>query len=77
MNKYAKFLVALANQLKREGKDELADIVEEDWDEFIEMLESGQLNFDFTQSSSPRGTNTPNRGRETPAYGIPGPQCDD
>ncbi len=67
MNRYANFLVGLSNQLKKEGKYELADEVEENWDEFLKLLESGELNFDFTQSSSPRGTNTPNRGREVPA----------
>lgn len=77
MNKYAQFLNALTLQLIREGKLDLAKKVEDSWDEFLELLESGKLNFDFTQSSSPRGTNTPNRGRETPAYGMPGPQCDD
>jgi len=75
MNKYAQFLNGLTVQLVREGKLEMAEKVEESWDEFLELLESGKLNFDFTFSSSPRGKdNVPNRGRETPAFGVPGPQ---
>lgn len=77
MNKYEKFLNSVSIQLIKEGKFDLANEVDENWDEFLELLEQGKLNFDFLFSSSPRGTNTPNRGRETPAYGVPGPQADD
>jgi hypothetical protein len=78
MNKYERFLNSVSVQLIKEGKWDLAEEVNENWDEFLELLEQGKLDFDFLFSGSPRGKdNVPNRGRETPAFGVPGPQADD
>lgn len=78
MNRYERFLNDVVAQLRKEGKWDLAETIDEDWDEFLELLEQEKLNFDFTESTSPRGKdNMVNKGRETPAYGMPGPQCDD
>jgi hypothetical protein len=76
MNKYKKVLVALANQLDAEGKYELADIIDEEWDVFLKLLEEGELEFDFTYSGGSRDPRNPysHRGRELPAVGVPGPQ---
>lgn len=72
--KYTNFLISLADQLDEEGKPLLADIIDKDFQEFLELLEEGELNFDFTFSGSPRGNNRSNRGRETPLCGIDGVQ---
>lgn len=72
----AQKLIALADQLDREGKPMLADIVDQDFEEFLELLEEGKLNFDFLQYSGnrdPRGAYS-NRGRETTLCEIDGPQ---
>jgi hypothetical protein len=76
MTKYAKFLISLADELDLEGKFEEADIIDENFEEFIKLLEEGELNFDFTYSGGQRDPRGPysNRGRELPAFGVPGPQ---
>jgi hypothetical protein len=73
---YAEFLVALADQLDREGKTDLADKVDEDFDQFLEMLEDGELNFDPTLSGGQRDPRQPYNGRGTEVFtfGVPGPQ---
>lgn len=73
---YRKFLISLANQLDQEGKPELADILDKEFEEFLQLLEEGKLNFDFTYEGGahPTGTPTSNRGRETPLCGLDGPQ---
>lgn len=74
--KNAEKLIALADQLDREGKPMLADIVDQDFQEFLELLEDGKLDFDFLQAGGPRDPRDAysNRGSETPLCGIDGPQ---
>lgn len=72
---YKLFLVKLADELDEEGDVQLADIIDENFDKFVKLLEEGKLDFSFLFS----GTRDPrdpysNRGRELPAYAIPGPQ---
>jgi hypothetical protein len=76
MTKYAKLLISLADELDLEGKFKEADIIDENFEEFIKLLEEGELNFDFTYSGGQRDPRGPysNRGRELPAFGVPGPQ---
>ena len=73
---YAQILIALADQLDKEGKFEEADIIDEDFETFLKLLEEGKLDFDFTYSGGQRDPRGPysNRGREMPAFGVPGPQ---
>ena len=70
MTKNEALLISLADQLDGEGKFDMADEIDIDFEEFLELLESGKLEFDFTFSSSPRGDYTSNRGSEVPAYGC-------
>ena len=74
--KHAEFLVSLANQLDQEGKYDLADQIDENFEEFLKLLENGKLVFDYEFSGGARDPRGPynNRGRELPIYGIPGPQ---
>lgn len=72
----AYLLIALADQLDEEGKLDKADIIDENFEEFLELLEEGKLNFD---STFPAGSRDPrlqrsNFGRETQLCGISGPQ---
>jgi len=72
MIKYAEFLIALANQLDQEGKHELADIVDKDFEEFLELLESGELTTEEMFSGGQRNPRLPysSRGSETPIFGV-------
>ena len=73
----AEKLIALANQLDAEGKPLLADILDKDFQEFLDLLESGELDFDFTFSSGARDPRGPysNRGCHTKSLcDIDGPQ---
>ena len=74
MTKNEVLLISLADALDSEGKFDMADEIDVDFEEFIKLLEDGKLEFDFTFSSSPRGDYTSNRGREMNTYSIPGPQ---
>lgn len=74
MTKNEVLLISLADKLDSEGKFPEADVIDENFEEFLKLLEEGKLDFDFTFSSSPRGDYTSNRGREQPSYGISGPQ---
>lgn len=76
MNRFATLLIVLADQLDLEGKFEEADVIDENFEEFLKLLEEGELDFDFTFSGGQRDPRGPysNRGRELPAYGVPGPQ---
>lgn len=69
-------LIALADQLDKEGKPELADEIDKNFEEFLQLLEEGKLDFDFTFEGGqhPSDTPTSNRGREVPLCGIDGPQ---
>jgi len=69
-------LIALANQLDAEGKTEEADEIDKNFEEFLELLESGELDFDFTFSANSRDPRGPysNEGREVQISGIDGPQ---
>ena len=73
---YSKLLIALANQLDKENKPELADIVDENFEEFLNLLENGELDFDFLFPGGQRDPHSPysNSGLEVPLCGIPGPQ---
>lgn len=72
---YRKLLIRLADQLDSEGKHQLADVVDKDFEEFLKLLEEGKLDFSFLFHGT-RDPNGPysNRGRELPIYGVPGPQ---
>lgn len=72
----AEFLVALADQLDREGKESLADEVDNGFDEFLELLENGELTFDDLFSGGQRDPRQPYNGRGTEVFtfGVPGPQ---
>lgn len=76
MSSHREFLVALADQLDHEGKPELADIVDKDFEEFLELLESGELVFDPALSGGQRDPRLPHNGRGTEmfTFGVPGPQ---
>jgi len=72
----AEFLVSLADQLDREGKSELADKIDNDFEEFLELLESGELDLNEPFSGGQRDPRLPynGRGAEMPVFGVPGPQ---
>lgn len=73
MTKFAEFLISLADQLDSEGKSEQADVLDNDFEEFLEMLENGELEFNNLFSGGQRPPRD-NRGTEMPIFGIPGPQ---
>jgi hypothetical protein len=75
MLNYRTFLICLADQLDAEGRSDLADVIDKDWEEFLQLLEEGKLDFNFMFHGT-RNPNDPysNRGRETPLCAIPGPQ---
>lgn len=56
---YAEFLISLANQLDIEGKFDKADLIDEDFETFLELLEEGKLNFENLYSWSPRDPRSP------------------
>lgn len=70
------FLIALANQLDEEGKYELADEVDENFQEFLQLLEEGKMDFDFTYNGGVRDPRGPysNRGRQVCVWDVDGPQ---
>lgn len=71
---YIKFLIRLADQLDNEGKYKKANIIDENFIEFLKMLENGELDFNFTYSGGSRDPRNPysNRGKDgTPIFGIP------
>jgi hypothetical protein len=72
---YREFLVRLADTLDSEGRSDLANKIDEDFEEFVKLLEEGKLDFDFTFFGK-RDPRLPysNRGRELPLHGVPGPQ---
>lgn len=73
---WEKFLIALANDLDDEGKFDLADKVDNDFEEFLKLLEDGELDFNYTFPSGSRDPLLPrsNFGGELTLSGIPGPQ---
>lgn len=73
---YKLLLLKLADQLDEEGKFQEADIIDKDFEEFLRLLEDGQLDFDFTYSGGSRDPRGPynSRGHELPCVGVPGPQ---
>ena len=62
---YAKFLISLADQLDREGELNKADIIDKDFEEFVKLLENGELDFDFSAYQGYRDPRGPysNQGR--------------
>jgi len=68
---YREFLVKLADQLDEEGNHQLADIIDKDFEEFLELLEQGKLDFNylFSGTRDPRDPYS-NLGRSAPAYGV-------
>jgi len=77
MNKHADFLIALADALDEEGEFEKADIIDKDFEEFLKLLESGELVFDEQFSGGardPRGPYSSWGRTDTPVFGISGPQ---
>ena len=76
MNYNMKCLLSLTNQLRKEGKSGYADVIDKNFKEFLELLEKGELNFDFTFTDSPRSKlKDPysNRGRRKNLSSITGP----
>lgn len=74
---HADFLITLADQLDLEGRFEEADIIDKDFQEFLELLESGKLDFDPRFPGGARDPRQPysNKGSgPIPAFGVPGPQ---
>jgi hypothetical protein len=73
---HAWFLVALADQLDMEGKPCLADEVDNGFEEFLKLLESGEFTPEYEASGGQRDPRLPygNRGAEMPIFGVPGPQ---
>jgi len=74
---YTQFLLDLADRLDEEGKFEQANMVDDSFEEFLELLGSGKLTFDNRFSGGARDPNGPygNAGLgPMPAFGIPGPQ---
>ena len=69
---FTHFLVALANDLDHQGKFEQADEIDENFEEFINLLEKGEVAFDSTYYVGPRDPRKQreNLGRETTLSGI-------
>jgi hypothetical protein len=77
MVSHAEFLVAFADRLDQEGRFEEADAVDENFQEFLELLEKGELDFDPRFSGGSRDPRQPYSSRgigPLPAFGVPGPQ---
>ncbi len=71
MTKNEMFLIKLADELDLEGKFFEAGVLDEGFEEFLKLLEEGDLDFDFTFSAGPRGPGPySNRGRETSSYSV-------
>jgi hypothetical protein len=47
MYKYLKSFESIANRLDQEGKFEDADLLDEEFKRFLELLEEGKLTFDY------------------------------
>ena len=75
MVNYREFLVKLADCLDEDGESQAADIVNENFEEFLKLLEDGKLDFNFLFHGirDPEGPYS-NKGRGLPACGVPGPQ---
>lgn len=69
---HKKFLIALANQLDLEGKSDKADQIDQNFEEFLKLLEEGKLQFDNTFVVGDRDPRLQrgNLGRETTLSGI-------
>lgn len=76
MRRHAEFLVALADRLDQEGNHELADVIDKDFEEFLDLLESGELDINQPFSGGQRDPRQPYSGRGTEmfTFGVPGPQ---
>ena len=72
---YREFLIKLADCLDKEGEHQAADILDENFEEFLKLLEEGKLDFNFLFYGirDPEGPYS-NKGREMPACGVPGVQ---
>lgn len=69
---YKHFLISLADEFDRDGEFNKADQVDENFDEFLKLLEEGKLQFDntfFIGCRDPR-LQRGNLGRETTVSGI-------
>lgn len=69
---YKNFLICLADQFDQDGEFEKADQIDENFDEFLKLLEEGKLQFDntfFIGDRDPR-LQRGNLGRETTLSGI-------
>ena len=71
---FIKTLVALANQLDQEGKLDKADQIDENFEEFLALLESGEFEFNNTFVNGPRDPRLQrgNLGPELTLSGMPG-----
>ena len=67
------YLIKLADALDEVGEYEKADQIDKDFQEFLELLEKGELTFDYTYSLGPRDPRQPysNPGRgPMPTVGV-------
>lgn len=73
---FIKTLISLADQLDREGKFDKADQIDENFEEFLALLESGEFEFDNIFVNGPRDPRLQrgNLGPELTLSGMPGPQ---
>jgi hypothetical protein len=74
---HTKFLIVLADNLDEAGEYELADMVDENFKEFLDLLESGKLTFNPQFSGGSRDPRGPysNRGvGPITISDVPGPQ---
>ena len=70
------FLIALASKLDEEGNIEKADLIDENFEEFLKLLEDGKLVFDFTHYMGwrdPRKPYSSPGGIQMTLSDIPGP----
>ena len=69
----AEFLVALADRLDQEGMFEDADLIDENFQEFLDFLESGHFTFDPQFSGGARDPRMPYSTKgigPIPAFGV-------
>lgn len=70
---HVQFLLDLADRLDEEGKFEQASMVDDSFEEFLELLENGKLTFNNQFSGGARDPRGPygNAGRgPVPAFGV-------
>ena len=77
INKNALLLIKLADQLDAEGHPDKADEIDKNFQEFLQLLEEGKLDFDFTYFTGARDPRNPYSNKGLTLDGletIEGPQ---